>query len=288
MFYLVACIFCSAILYIIFKGFEKYKIDLLQAIVVNYFIAAILGFGLAKFYGQEMSVSQIVDSKWANYTLIIGLMFISIFNLMGISSQKVGVSVTSVANKMSVVLPVVFGFIFLNEVVTELKVIGICLAVLALYFTTLKNKSNGISKLIIFPIIIFITSGILDILLGYCSKTYIASNNMVVFTSCLFSVAAILGLMYLLILVIVGKQKIQGKNIIGGIILGIPNFGSILFVFEGLKATQWDVSVFYPVLNMGVVVLATILGWFVFKEKLSIINMVGIALAIVSIYLISF
>jgi drug/metabolite transporter (DMT)-like permease len=215
-------------------------------------------------------------------------MFIAIFNLMGISSQKAGVSVTSVANKMSVVLPVVFGFIFLSEGVTGLKIVGIFLAMVALYFTTLRSDKDKKAYLIIFPIIIFFASGVLDIILGYCSKTLVDPGDTIVFTACLFSIAAILGFIWLLFLLIAGKQKIKGKNIVAGIVLGIPNFGSILFVFEGLKATQWDVSVFYPVLNMGVVVLASLLGWIFYKEKLSPINMAGILLAAISIYLISF
>lgn len=288
MVYLVICIFCSSFLYIIFKGFEKFKIDLFQAIVVNYLIAGTLGFVLAKNYGNEISISSIIQSDWSIYALIIGLMFISIFNLMGISSQKAGVSVTSVANKMSVVLPVIFGFIFFNEPSTSSKIIGIVLAILALYFTTLKKQSEKKSYLILFPIIIFFASGVLDILMSYCSMNFIVPSNMAVFTATLFTVAALLGLVYLFILVCIGKQKIKGKNIIAGIVLGIPNFGSILFVFEGLKSTQWDVSVFYPVLNMGVVILAAIFGWIFFNEKLSPINLVGILLATVSIYLISF
>jgi drug/metabolite transporter (DMT)-like permease len=285
--YLAACIFCSAVLYLIFKGFEKYKIDLIQAIVVNYFIAGLLGFVLAEVYHESKSIDYIFNADWFNYSILIGLMFITIFNLMGISSQKSGIALTSVANKMSVILPVIFGFIFLNELVTPLKICGILLALIALYFTTLSTNKTT-SKYILFPLIIFFASGLLDILLSYCSRVFIKPGDTVVFTACLFSVAALLGFAFLLILILLGKQKLKGKNIVAGVILGIPNFGSILFVFEGLKATHWDVSVFYPVLNMGVVIMAALFGWVFFKEKLSTINIIGIILAAASIYLISF
>ncbi len=286
MWFLAACIFCSALLYIVFKAFEKYKIDLLQAIVVNYIVAGGLGFVFAGVYGQGKTLNYLWQSDWSVYAIIIGLMFITIFNLMGISSQKSGVSVTSVANKMSVVLPVVFGFIFLNELVTGVKIIGICLAIVALYFTTHRTEKKERSHLL-FPLIIFFASGVLDIILGYCSKTLVDPNETIIFTACLFSIAAMLGMIWLVVLLIAGKQKIKGKNIVAGIVLGIPNFGSILFVFEGLRSTQWDVSVFYPVLNMGVVILASILGWLFYKEKLSYINSAGIVLAALAIYLIS-
>ncbi|HLP10649.1 MAG TPA: DMT family transporter [Flavobacteriales bacterium] len=286
MIYVIACILCSSVLYIIFKAFEIFKIDLLQAIVVNYIVASALGFVIAVNYYNPATYQPVFSSPWWPYAILIGLMFISIFNLMGISSQKSGVSVTSVANKMSVVLPVIFGFAFLQEKITGLRIAGILLALVALYFVTRKPKDKQGSLL--FPVIIFFASGVLDIILGYCSGKYVYRENTFQFTACLFMFAAFFGSVYLTIQVIGGKQKIKSRNILAGIILGIPNFGSIVFVFKGLSATGWDVSVFYPVLNMGTVLVAALLAFVFFKEKLSLINLAGVGVAILAIYLMAF
>jgi len=288
MVFLLICIFLSSLLYLIFKGFERFNIDLLQAIVVNYIVAGALGFVLAGIYGHSQTLYVILHADWIGFAVLMGAMFIIIFNLMGLSSQKAGVSATSVANKMSVVLPVMFGFLFLREDATATKITGIILALPALYFTTMRAPSGKQTNALFLPVVIFFASGVLDILLGYCSRTYVAAENTMVFTATLFTIAALLGFIYLLVRFFSGKEKIKIKNVWAGIILGIPNFGSILFVFEGLRTTGWDVSVFYPVLNMGIVVVASVLGWMCFKEKLSLMNVAGILVAVFSIYLISF
>jgi drug/metabolite transporter (DMT)-like permease len=283
--YIIACILCASLLYIIFKGFEIYKVDLLQAIVVNYIVAGSLGFILAAVNRNDLEIGHIARSSWFIYAIIIGSMFITIFNLMGLSSQKSGVSVTSVANKMSVVIPVIFGFMVFHEPATAVKVSGILLALVALFFVThtTTNKINSI----IYPVALFFASGVLDTILGFSNRQFVTKENEYIFTACLFSIAAVLGLIFLLGLVISGKQTIKGRNIVGGIILGVPNFASILFVFKGIEATGFGVSVFFPILNMGTVVMASLFAFIFFKEKLSMLNLIGVGLAILAIYLIS-
>ncbi len=288
MIYLLGSILCSSFLFIIFKSFGKFKIDLLQAIVVNYIVAGALGFALAQYYNVFRSFNYIYQCDWFVHALLIGLMFISIFTLMGICSQKVGVSITSVANKMSVVIPVMFGLFFLSDAVTFFKISGIVLSIVALFLTTSNGKAQVNGNLLVLPLIIFFASGVLDIFLSYTSKYLVKQDDTIVFTATLFSLAAILGTCWLLIKIVIQKNKIQLKNIFAGIILGIPNFASILFVFLGLKATNLDVSVYYPILNIGIVVLTSIFGLLFFKEKLSPINIIGIILAVGAISLISF
>lgn len=288
MIYLVLCILSSSVLYLIFKLFEKYGVDLLQAIVVNYLVAGVLGFVLANHYNNSISLQAITGSSWFPYVVLLGFMFISIFNLMGLSSQQSGLAATSIANKMSVVIPVVFGFFYFDESFTIMKFSGILLAFLALYFT-LKRKSTETKQKhnLLFPVAIFFSSGTLDLLLSYCNGTFISSNNNVVFTASIFSMAACFGLLVLLYKVLKGGVKIQLKNIVGGIALGIPNFFSIWLMFLGLESTGWPTTVFFPVNNVGVVLATAILGVLFFKEKLSLLNFAGIAMAVIAILLIS-
>lgn len=285
MLYLILCILCSSVLYLIFKGFEHFKINLLQAIVVNYLVAGTLGFILAFAKEGNITMASIFNSNWLWFAFLIGFMFITIFNLMGISSQKTGITITSIANKMSLVIPVLFGFFFFKEPFTSMKIIGIVLAIAALFFVTYKGKAESYTKgSLIFPIIIFFASGILDVTLSYCNKYYVSPQIPILFTACLFSSAAFFGLFFLLI----KFQKIALKNVLGGIALGIPNFGSILFLFLGLQSLEWDVTVFFPVVNVGVVVVSALSGLLFFSEKFTLQILAGIILAISSILIIAF
>ncbi len=287
MIYLIGSIFLSAVLFVIFSNFKKYKVDLLQAIVVNYFVAAFCGFIMAKFNGEIFSFTLIVNTEWFKFAFFIGALFISIFNLMGISSQKSGIAITSVANKMSVALTVAFGILILHEEITIWKLFGILLAAPALWLTLYRNNEANEKSSYWFPVILFFSSAVLDMTLGYSNVTFVSEKNAFTFTATLFSCAAIVGVVYLGILLLIGKTKFKIKSIVGGIILGVPNFASILFVFLGMYETQMPVSVFFPVMNIGVVVLTALFAVLFIRENLTKLNLIGILLSLISIALIS-
>ena len=286
MIWLVLCILANTLLYIILKLFAKFRIDNLQAIVVNYLVAGTLGYTLAGANNIHFSFYSILDADWIPFAVFLGLLFISIFYLMALSAQLAGISATSVANKMSVVIPVLFGLFFMNESTGIIKITGIFLALVAVYLTSKKqdNKSKGS---LLFPVIIFFGSGVLDTLLGYVNAKFIDSGSALLFTATIFSVAAILGLSSVTTLLLTRKKQLKFRNIIAGICLGIPNFGSIYFLFKGLDATGMQNSEFFPILNMGVVALSAVSGFFIFRERLSLINLGGILIAIAAIGLIA-
>ena len=122
---LAGTIISSTLIFVIFRLFEKYKVDTFQAIVFNYFTAFICGFLL---YSHEFSSKIWIQLDWIPYTFLVSLLFISLFFLMGQSSQKNGVAITSVAVKMSLAVSMVGMILIYNEDLTLLKITGILLA----------------------------------------------------------------------------------------------------------------------------------------------------------------
>ena len=118
---LLLCILCSSLIFVIFKLFSIYKVETLYAIIVNYVVACVCGF---LFYRGDFNVSGISEKSWFWGTFALGVLFIVVFNLMAATAQKVGVSVASVATKMSLVIPVVFGVAIYKEELGALKILG--------------------------------------------------------------------------------------------------------------------------------------------------------------------
>ncbi len=286
MIYLLLSILASTIIFIIFKLFEKFQINIFQAIVVNYCIAFTTGI---LSYNGTITISQLPNLDWFYYTLILGALFIIVFNLMGITTQKNGLSVVSVATKMSVVVPVLFGLLYYNESLGTLKLIGIAIALIAVYLTS--NKSNqGITvnrKSIVLPILVFIGSGVIDTSIKFLEDTYVANNDVPLFSAIVFLAAAIIGFIFIIIQIIRGSFNFEFKNIIAGICLGVPNYFSIYFLVKTLRSDILESSGIFAINNVSIVALSTFAGIFIFKEKLIRKNWVGIALAILSIILIS-
>lgn len=285
MIYLVLSILISSLLFVIFKLFDVFKINTLQAIVVNYVIA--LSFGLWTS-DLTLSVVNIPEQSWFLGAFTLGFLFISVFNIMGVTAQRNGLSVASVAGKMSVVIPIIFGILVYNEGVGFVKVIGILTALVAVYLSSAKSDTNPVKfKNLLFPLLLFVGSGVLDTGLKYVETTSVSKGEEPLFLATIFGCAFVLGFFVVVSQMINGKFKFQWKNIVGGIVLGVPNYYSMEFLLKAFK-TDIESSTLFTINNVGIVILTTVFALFFFKEKLIKKNWVGIVLAVVSILLVSF
>lgn len=282
MIYLLFCVLSSTLIFVVFKLFERFKINILQAITVNYITAFITGIIV---YDQVVSISQLVNFNWFYYTLFLGILFIIIFFLMAITTQKGGLSVVSIATKMSMVIPILFGLFYYKEDAGALKIIGIILALIAVYFSSLKAKSSITvhKKYLIYPVLVFMGSGIIDTSLKFLEDSFVAKNDVPLFSATIFLTAAIIGIIIIAVKSIRDGFKIEFKNIIAGVFLGIPNYFSIYFLLQALRSEGFESSDIFTLNNVAVVMLSTIIGILLFKEKLIPKNWIGIFLAILSI-----
>lgn len=286
MIFLALSILSSTAIFVIFKLFSKFKINTLHAVVMNYVTATICGIVFQK---DAINIFDIPQYSWFPYALILGGLFISVFNLMGLTTQRSGLSVVSVATKMSVVIPIIFGLVYYSESLGTFKIIGIILALAALYLASLKTK-DGIkvkTSNIIFPILVFLGSGIIDTTVKYLEGEFIAENDIPIFSAVVYTVSALIGFIILTIQAIKGKFRFQIKNVIGGIAIGIPNYFSIYFLVRAFRSGILDSSGIFAINNVAIVMASTILGIILFKEKLLPKNWIGIALAVLSILLIA-
>jgi drug/metabolite transporter (DMT)-like permease len=262
---------------------NTFKIDSSKAIVINYFSAC--AFGIFT-YTKPLDIHQIVNEKWFYGAIVLGMLFIAIFNVMAITAQKNGLSVASVATKMSVVIPVIFGVLIYNEKLNLALIFGIVLALSSVYLTS--SKSNTVSNLkrnLIFPIFLFIGSGVIDTTIKYFQTNYMAKDDISVFSATVFFIATLVGILQL---AIKKKLAIDVKTLIGGIILGLVNFGSLYFIIKSLQLDGWSSATVFTLNNVGIVMCSTLVGRFFFKEHLLLKNWIGIAIAIVSIIIITF
>jgi len=283
---LLLSILASTIIFIVFKLFERFQINVLQAIVVNYITACTCGI---LTYSGKVTVASVTGSDWFFYTLALGALFIVVFNLMAITTQRNGLSVVSVATKMSVVVPIVFGLLYYKEDLGIYKGIGIVLALIAVYLASIKKQtgSSTTSKALLLPLFVFIGSGLIDTSLKFLEEQFVKENEVALFSATIFGAAAMIGIIVISIQKIQGKQPLQLKNLIGGIALGIPNFFSIYFLVKALRSDLFDSSGIFTVNNVAIVMLSTLVGILLFSEKLSTKNWIGIFLAIISIFLVT-
>lgn len=286
MIYLALGILCNVILLVILKSFDKFKVPTLQGIVVNYFVA---GTTALFFVGEPYSIKEVIGADFFPVSLMLGALFISIFYLISLTAQKINIAVASVANKMSVVMPVIVAFILYGDQVTVLKIVAIVVALASVYLTTKSDNAGGANNksLLILPVLVFIGSGIIDTLVNYANKRLIHTpKEDALFTGFGFYIAGCIGIVWLAYMMIAKKEKFAPRSIVAGIVLGIPNFFSIYFILKALSSGVLESSQLYPIANVFIVILSSLAGVLLFKEKLSKVNAIGILLSVAAIALI--
>lgn len=281
---LALCILFSSLLFVIFKLFDIYKVQTLYAIIVNYTVASAVGL---LFFRGPLKIDMLYSKAWVPGTVALGLLFIIVFNITARTSQKLGVSVASVASKMSLVIPVLFGLLLYQEELSILKSIGILIALAAVYFASVKERSITIKMdVLLLPLLLFIGSGLVDSTIKYLQERYMKLDDFALFSSIVFGSAALFGILLIILMSLKTPLRLNLRNVLGGIVLGIPNYFTIHFLLRALKYEGLNSASIFTIINVGVVLLSTLFGIVIFKEKLSVKNWGGIALAIISIVLV--
>ncbi|MEO1031090.1 MAG: EamA family transporter [Bacteroidota bacterium] len=281
MIFLILSIFSSTAIIVLFKLFNKYNVNTLQAIVINYMTASACG---VLFHNYEINNSSILGSTWFFVALALGFLFIGIFNVMALTVQKNGLSVASVVSKMSVIIPILFGIIVYNESVGFRKIAGILLALIAVYLTSVKPKSDIVlTRSIYLPITLFLGAGIIDTSVNH----FAPDGKMPLFLAIIFASAGTIGITICGYKILNKKDKLNRKSIPFGLILGIVNYGSMYFLLKALRVDGFETSSVFTINNVAIVAVSCLVGLLLFKELISKKNWAGILLALISIILVT-
>jgi len=278
---LLSIVFASS-LFVILKLFQKWRVNIIQALVANYITAASLGF---IFYEGDVSFKNVFQKEWFPYSFMLGFLFISVFYVMALTSQKNGISVASVATKMSVVIPILSGIIYFKESLTVITLLGILLALTSVYLTSKKETGKLQWENMIYPVLVFLGAGTVDTCIKFLQHYYVKEAEIALFSATTFGVACLVGIPLALYDMYAKKSKPAIRNVFAGVLLGIPNFFSLVYMIKMLASNLFSSAVLFTIHNIAIVVLTTVLGVLFFKERLYLRNGIGIVLAIMALFL---
>jgi drug/metabolite transporter (DMT)-like permease len=288
MIFLLLTILANVGIFVIFQLLARYRVHTFHAIIFNYFTCVMTGLlyhGLQPF--QNISLS----TPWLWVAIFLGVIFIGTFYLMALTTQRAGITVASIATKMSLVIPVLFTLLVLgtqSKAFDFLNYLGIFLGCFAIVFSSIKRekvagKRQGWLALLL-PGGVFLLSGVIDTSINFSSARLIQAGEEGVFPVVIFSSAFLIGLGSL----VIRKEKPSPRAILFGIGLGVVNYFSIYFLILTLGAFQNDGAMVYPILNIGIILVSALVSVIFYAEKLSVLNKIGLLLAIAAIILISY
>lgn len=272
--YILLAVAFSVAVSVLLKLARKYHIDIVQAVATNYVVAALLAVLLLGATPQAA-----IEAK-ATYAplVLLGVLLPAIFLVLARSVRAAGIVRTDVAQRLSLFLSLVAAFAFFGDTLTGTKSLGIALAFAAV-LCVLWRKGRGPAERggWLAPLAVFAGFGAIDI----CFK--LVAQAGAPFASALlasFMIAMVLCWIAVLARAATGAAPITLRSLGFGALLGVANFANILFYVRGHQALPKDPSLVFASMNVGVVVLGTLVGAFGFKERLAIVNWLGIALAI--------
>ena len=291
MLYLVLSVLFSVLLLVNFRFFPKFGISTFQAIAFNYPVCLLTGMLLMP-KGQTFQLD--FSMPWTWYSLALGLGFIITFVLSGLATQKIGMTITSMANNVSLVIPVLFSLLVFGstgKTFDWVNYVGLAMAVFSVAIATIKSEKVVKASFWMqggLALSVFLMYGITNTAINYLNINYIADASKVIpVTLVMVLGATVSGLVLLLIRLFRGTEKIAFKNIAAALTLGVPNFLSFYFLILTLGYFGNSGAFVYPIYNMGVILVSALVAILFFKEKVSKLNIVGLLLAVLAILMIS-
>jgi len=289
MHFLLLCILSSTAIFVTFKTINRFKIPAFPVIVINYLVATLLGFLI---YRGDTDLASIPGSPWLPISIIIGILFILMFFLVAFSTRKAGLSVTTVASKMSVIFPIVFSLIIdPADQISFMKAAAVLIALGGVVLTVYKPDREHRERSIVFiPLLLFVGMGLVDSLVKLAQQQYVSDAETALFSAILFLNAFISGVLAAILYRKHNRYFLKGAVWAWGLVLGSVNFGSIFFIVRALhysspSGKHMDSSVIFGANNISIVALSVLVGLLVFKEKLKLINWIGVALSALALLL---
>jgi drug/metabolite transporter (DMT)-like permease len=275
MLYLILSIICSVLVGVIFKYARRHTISTGQVVGWNYVFAILLSY---LFFPVDMEAFS-AAARWDVYAPLMVLLP-SVFLIMALSIRYVGIVRTDAAQRLSLFISLLAAWLIFREQFSGLKIIGICIALPALVLI-LSKKADKPAKEWAYPALVLLGFGIIDVLfkqVALIKSPAYTTSLFIIFCGAL--AITVLAVVYEAIFL---KKGLKLMNFAYGALVGIFNFGNILFYLNAHKAFAANPSTVFAAMNMGVIVLGSLVGITVFKEKLSVRNYVGLVLALVAI-----
>lgn len=272
-----AAVVCSVLVSVLLKLAPRWRIELLQAIACNYLVA-----GIATALILRPTLAPLDSSAAAWPALIaLGMLLPTIFLVLAASVRSAGIVRSDVAQRLSLLLPLLAAFALFGETPAPLKLLGCTLGLVALPGMIWRSEADArLGTGWRWPLGVFFGFGVIDILFKQLAATGLplGSSLQVVFA---------LALTVATIIAIARRVRLDRRSLAAGIVLGLLNFGNILFYLRAHRALPDSPSLVFAGMNLGVVGLGALAGLWLFRERLTAINFVALGLAAVAVALIA-
>jgi len=279
--YVVGCVLTSTLLLV---WLRILRLPVFSLVTANYFVAVLV----ALIY-EPLSWTVLLQTPPTGWVglVVLGILFVAVFSLMGRVSREIGVGLAGMLSKLSLVIPIAFAALILREPISTRQVIGLFLALMAILLVHGPYlQEGGMRKLwraLRWGLLLWLGNGIIDTLFKAFQPSWqsLPDENI---PPLIMGVAGLVGLS----LHVSQKQLHPFRRPTlwaGATLLGLTNIASVIFYVKGLRSLP--AVPFFLSLNLGIVLLAGVIGLIFFRERFSWLVGLGYAAGVGAIALLA-
>ncbi|WP_136668008.1 EamA family transporter [Flavobacterium sp. H122] len=282
MHFILISIICSVFVGVLLKIARKSALSIYQIIAWNYVFALS---ALLLFYKPELKTDFGIQTGTIIISLIILLPVVFVFQAKAIKYS--GIVKTDIAQRLSLFISICFSFFIAKEHFNTYKNIGLSIAFIAIFLTFYRKQNKEIeNKNWYFLPLVLLGFGFIDILFKK-----VATIGELNFTEVLLLV--FIGAFFVATTIAFSqirqqKETVSIQNLYWGAGMGLLNFSNIYFYIKAHQVLSSNPSTVFIGMNMGVILLGSLIGIFYFKEKLAKLNYIGLLLSLISIAFIAY
>ncbi|MEB2185615.1 EamA/RhaT family transporter [Xanthomonas campestris pv. campestris] len=289
MHFLLFAVVCSVLVSVLLKLAPRRQIDVFQAITWNYATASVLAVAILKPSFASLTAAH---TPWLAL-LGLAVALPGIFLVLARSVRVAGIVRTDVAQRLSLLLSLAAAFTVFGERAGGWKLAGLGVGLLAIVAIVQRPRAGAAvvggsvdaPAARTWPWLLGVWAGfaVIDILLK--SLALSGTPSLTALTVC-FALAFVLLLCVQCVRLRRGN-RLQLRNLAAGVLLGVLNFGNILFYVRAHQTLPHSPATVFASMNIGVVALGALVGIVVFGERTTRWNRLGLAMAVLAIALIA-
>ncbi|MEP0546869.1 MAG: hypothetical protein ABJF88_08055 [Rhodothermales bacterium] len=299
MLYLALAVVCSVAIAAIFKLSERRGMNRVALLTVNYAVAFAVAGGLLATGVGAVGEGLALSAGLIGLGVLTGALFIGGFVLFSYAIRVAGMSLATGVMRLAVALPFLASWFVWGEVPSAPQLVGLGVAGAAFFLIARRNAPASTANVLHVAdpagvradrlrvagvlALLFLAGGTVDISMKTFDEVFAASNSRALFLLMVFGVAFGIGLVLVVLRGVRTGEWPRGATLGWGVVLGVVNYGSAEFILQAIARLSGPFV--FPVNNIAIVIGATLLGVFVWGERLSGANRLGLGLATVALVL---
>lgn len=278
MFYLLLAILCSSMVQVVMRLSTDKVTNNMSMLAVNYTTCMLIAAAYTGFGNLFPRLEGLGIAGGLGFAQ--GLLYLLAFILLQFNDRRNGVVLSASFMKLGLLVPMVVSIFWFGEAPGVLHIVGFCIAIAAIILINYDPRKATTAGSKIGLIVLLLVGGIGDVM----AKLYQELGNPAL--SAQFLLYTFGGALVLSLILMVWKKERPGKSeLIFGILVAIPNYFSSKFLLAALA--QLEAVIVYPCYNVGTILVATLAGIWLFRERLQKRQWIGMAAILTALVLLN-